>query len=131
MRTRFYRFAIVSGLLFLGGVSGCQFSYPFEISGFVQSAADDTPLPGVTIALKADGLRGESPFPLITGEDGKFRAAFRVGDIAFTHGDLPKWTLVLSKDGYQNQTLEIRFTQKPESTSKTTTIPIEGRLKPK
>jgi len=121
----------VAGLLLIIGVSGCQYNYPFEISGVVRNAADGAPLAGVSVTIRADGIRGESPFPVITGPDGTFKARFEVGDIEFMRDELPQWSLTLSKDGYQDATLDISPKQEPESPRKTTQLRAQGHLVPK
>lgn len=115
-------------LLVLVGVSGCQYSFPFEISGVVR-AADGGPLAGVRVTLNAGGIV-ESSFPVVTGPDGTFKARVRIRDIEFMPSELPKWSLELSKDGYEKATVEISPKQ-PESPTKTTFISAKGILKAK
>jgi hypothetical protein len=117
----------VFAVFLLVGVSGCQFSYPFEISG-VARATDGSPLPGVSVTLNA-GSVSESSFPVVTEPDGTFKARVRIGDIEFMKEELPKWSLELSKDGYETATVDISPKQKPESPRKTTFISAEGTLK--
>jgi hypothetical protein len=116
------------GSLLILGVSGCQFSYPFEISGVIRRA-DGDPLPGVSVTLKAQSIR-ESSFPVVTGTDGTFKARVRIGDIEFM-GRLPKWSLELSKEGYEAGTVDVSPKQRPESPRKTTLINAVGTLKVK
>lgn len=116
-------------LFLVVGVSGCQFSYPFEFSGVVRTA-DGTPLPGVTVTLSAGGVR-ESSFPVVSEADGTFRAQVRIGDIEFMREALPRWSLELSKDGYESAVVDVSPKQKPESPRKTTHISTEGTLKGK
>jgi hypothetical protein len=89
---------------------------------------DGTPVAGVSITLNAGHIR-ESSFPVVTGPDGTFKATVRIGDIEFMREELPKWSLELSKDGYESATLNVSPKQKPESPSKTTQITVEGFLK--
>jgi hypothetical protein len=119
----------VFGSLLVAGVSGCQFSYPFEISGVVR-ATDGTPLAGVNVTLNAGSIR-ESSFPVDTGPDGTFKATVRIGDIEFMRKELPKWSLELSKEGYETTTVDVSPKQKPESPRKTTFISSKGTLKAK
>ncbi len=119
----------VFAVFLLVGVSGCQFSYPFEISGVVR-AASGSPLPGVRVTLNAGSIR-ESSFPVVTGPDGTFKANVRIGDIEFMREELPKWSLELSKDGYETATVDLSPKHKPESPRKTTFISAQGRLKAK
>jgi hypothetical protein len=42
--------------------------------------------------------------------------------------ELPQWSLTLSKNGYQDATLDISPKQKPESPRKTTQLWAEGTL---
>jgi hypothetical protein len=116
------------GSLLILGVSGCQFSYPFEISGVI-GGADGDPLPGVSVTLKAGNLR-ESSFPVVTGPDGTFKARVKIGDVEFM-GGLQKWSLELSKEGYETSTVDVSPKQKPESPRKTTFINAGGTLKVK
>jgi hypothetical protein len=116
----------VVGLFLVVAVSGCQFAYPFEFSGVVR-AADGRPLPGVSVTLNAGNVR-ESSFPVVTGADGTFEARVRIGDIEFM-GKLPKWSLELTKDGYETATVDVSPGEKPESPRKTTFITAKGTLK--
>jgi len=117
------------GLFLVVGVSGCSFSYPFEISGVVRSA-DGTPLAGVSVTLNAGSIR-ESSFPVVTGADGKFTGTARIGDIEFMREGLPKWSLELSRDGYETTTVDVSPKQKPESPRETTFVSTSVALKAK
>jgi hypothetical protein len=130
MRAKLRLFTALAFALFLVvGVSGCQFSYPFEFSGVVRTA-DGAPLPGVTVILNAGSVR-ESSFPVVSGADGTFKARVLIGDIAFMREALPKWSLELSKVGYESAAVDVSPQQKPESPRKTTFISTEGTLKAK
>src|SRR4051794_22497420 len=130
MRAKLRLFATSTfALLLLVGVSGCQWSYPYEFSGVVR-AADGTPLPGITVTLSAEGVR-ESSFPVFTGADGTFNALVRIADIEFMREALPKWSLELSKDGYESATIDVSPKQKPESPRQTTFVTAEGTMKVK
>lgn len=109
--------------------SGCQYSYPFEFSGIVRGA-DGVPLPGVTVTLKANSAR-DSSFPVVTGADGSFKGRVRIDEMEFERGPLPKWSLELSKDGYESATIDVSPKQKPESPKKTTSISAEVTLNAK
>src|SRR5262249_54910294 len=110
----------VFGLLLLVGTSGCSFAYPFEISGLVQSA-DGTPLPDVAVFFEAEGI-WESSFPVVTQPDGTFKARVRINDIEFMHEEMPKWTLQLTKNGFENTTVDVSPKSKPKSPRQTTYI---------
>jgi hypothetical protein len=118
------------GVLVICGVSGCSIVYPFELRGVIRNSADGTPLAGVTVMLKAPGII-ESHFPVVTEADGSFVATFKVFDTQFDHGKLPQWSLDLSKDGYEEETLDVSPKQAPESSKKTTQISVEGSLRVK
>jgi len=51
--------------------------------------------------------------------------------VEFMRDELPQWSLTLSKDGYQDETLDISPKQKPESPRRTTQLRAHGRLLPK
>lgn len=116
----------VPGLFLIVGLSGCQFSYPFEISGVVRTP-DGTPVSGVTVNFTAEGIR-DSSFPLVTGFDGTFKGKVRIADVEFMREELPKWSLELSKEGYQPTTVGIGPKEKPESPGNTTIISTQVTL---
>ena len=130
MRTRL-RLVVTAmgGLLLVCGINGCQINYRYEISGVVRSAADGALLAGVTVRFPNDWIR-ESPFPVVTGPDGTFSARFSVSAGQFSGNQSPKWTLYLSKDGYQSDTVEVS-PQSPDSPNRTTFVacPIKS-IKP-
>lgn len=125
-----HRFSPAAALFVVGSlfaVSGCQFSYPFEINGVVQ-ASDGTPLTGVSVKIKPDlGIR-ESTFPVLTGTDGRFRASIQVADREFRHSPLPKWTLEFTKAGYDPATVTISPSATPASKHTTTVISTSATL---
>lgn len=131
MRTASYGIAIVfGGLLLIVGMSGCQYAYRFEISGVVNDAANGTSLAGVSVMLKSGG-HTVTPFPVITGPDGKYHASFKVRDGDFMRDKLPEWSLVFSKDGYEDETLDVSPKKRPASLSTTTQISVDGQLRAK
>jgi hypothetical protein len=115
----------------LAVLAGVRTPTPSRSAGWFGARPKTPPLAGVSVTLKAKGILNPSPFPVLTGPDGRFVATFRVVDIEFMHEELPKWSLVLSKEGYQEQTLDVSLKQKPESTKKTTAIDAEGSLQAK
>jgi hypothetical protein len=129
MRAALRLIGVAAFALFLVSVGGCQFSYPFELSGVVR-ATDGAPLPGVTVTLKAGGI-SESPFPLVTGDDGTFKGNFRIADREFMRDELPTWSLKLSKDGYESATVDVSPKQEPESPRTKTFITVVWTLKAK
>lgn len=111
------------------GVSGCQYSYPFEISGMVRTA-DGTALAGVHVTLRAQGIL-ESSFPVVTAQDGTFNGHIRVMDSEFGGNRLPTWILELSKEGYESANVDVSPTQQPKSPRKTTVVSADGTMKVK
>ena len=119
------------GLLLLTATSGCQYSYPFEILGIVRNA-DGEPLAGVRVTCKGLELGSrQAAFPVISRLDGKFRAKFEVSDTHFVYDRLPDWSLILTKDGYQDAAVDISPKVRPESATTTTTIATEVVLSAK
>jgi hypothetical protein len=110
---------LTTGIL-IAGISGCQFAYPFEIRGIVL-AADGKPVSGVKVTFNAKHV-WQSSFPVSTGADGKFVAVVRIQDIAFDPVDLPKWSLVFTKEGFTSTTIDIGPKEKPKSARETTSI---------
>jgi hypothetical protein len=126
-----HSFIAMAGLLLVVGVSGCQYSYPFELQGVVKNAADGQPLAGVTIVLKNAREHGDTPFPVTTQADGAFSANFRVAGSQFVAADPPVWSLALSKDGFHDEVIDIRFGNRPESPKVTTFLVVVGAMRPK
>jgi hypothetical protein len=122
--------ATLASLALLCGTNGCHRVYPFELRGGVRSAADGSPLAEVTVMLRVGGIVGGTPSPVVTGADGTFNVSFRVADIEFMRDKLPRWSLVLSKEGYDNLTIDVSPTQEPKS-SRTTTISVDVKLRPR
>jgi hypothetical protein len=105
----------ICALLLSCAVGGCQFSYRFEVSGVVRSAADGLPLGGVIISLKSAGLRDETLFEMVTRPDGTFSANFSVRDSAFHPDEFPKWTLELSREDYRDEKFDLTLRKRPNS----------------
>jgi hypothetical protein len=121
----------LGGLLLVYAVSGCSYSYPFEMSGVVKDAASGAPLAGVSVTLEAGLCSSDNPFPVVTQPDGTFSANFRVYDGDFMGNRLPKWSLTLSREGYADLTIDVSPKQIPESTTKPTPIKVAARMEPK
>ena len=121
--------AFALSLLF--GVTGCQYSYKFEVGG-VDRAADGTPLEGVKVELTGrPSLTGPAltTFPTVTGPDGGFLAVFEAKDNDIKYRKpLPTWTFTLTKEGYAKKTFDIRLKEKPASVRTTTHFPVEWTL---
>jgi hypothetical protein len=110
---------------------GCQYSYPYALRGVIKSAEGGAPLAGVSISLKADGIFGKEKFPIVTEADGTFGVDYEVMDIQFMRAELPTWALVLSKEGYSDEIIDISPTRKPDSPKTTTHIVVVAYMKAK
>ena len=89
--------------------------YQFEMTGVIKNAVDGSPVAGVLIEPEPYGgwVNGDSP--VVTGSDGRFSFKFSVDTFEFSNGKLPTWTLKLSKTGFEDETIEITPTKRPES----------------
>lgn len=122
--------AAAFALAVLFGLTGCQYSYKFEVGGVVR-AADGTPLEGVKVELTGGSFQTgpEMTFPTVTGPEGRFLAVFsaRDNDIKYVK-PLPTWTFTLTKEGYAKKTFDIRLQEEPASVRTTTHFPVEWTL---
>jgi hypothetical protein len=104
---------ILFGALLLISLSGCQRSYSYVLHGVVKIAADGSTLAGVVVTVNADGVSHQTGFPFTTNGDGKFRARFDINEREFSEGKIRKWSLTLSRDGFEDEEVDISPTQEP------------------
>src|SRR5262245_4192929 len=107
--------------------SGCQYAYPFEVLGVVKNAKDGKPIPGAKlyslhITPTGEPHPGDNPIA-VTGEDGSFTFVEEVRDVYFLHGEgKTDWTLFISQDGFNKESVSLRSVRKPANTG--TRVPI-------
>ncbi len=99
----------------VGLMPGCSQCYIYDLRVVVQNATDARPLPGVGVEIQGHLTFDRDQSPPVTAADGVFTASCRVSDVHFLGDKLPTWLLVLSKDGYQDEVIEISPTRKPDS----------------
>jgi len=114
------------------GISGCQRSFSYVVRGIVKSATDGSPIRGVQVTLQADGVSHQTRFPFTTEADGKLRAMFRISDQEFfPEGTLPKWSLILVKERFQDEEIDISPMQRPTSGGQETQIEVVAYMRGK
>jgi hypothetical protein len=114
------------------GISGCQRSFSYVVRGIVKSATDGSPIRGVEVTLQADGLTHQTGFPFATEPGGKFRAMFRISDQEFfPEGTLPKWSLILTEEGFHDEEIDISPSQRPTSGGQETQIEVVAYMRTK
>jgi len=118
-------------------IPGCQYSYPFEVRGRITSVADGSPLADVRIVLKAPWVTvvgmGTEADPAVTAYDGKFLLTLEAPDVAFdARGSVNEWSLILSKEGYLDEVIDVSPSQEPpKSGSGKTQIIVVASMRPK
>lgn len=106
---KFYqpRWALLAAAAFLVPASGCTLEYRYELSCFVQNAADGKPLSGVLALLDTDGRAddltkgrtGARP----TDAEGRLTHEF----ILISQPGTKRWYLKLEKDGFEPLVIDI------------------------
>ena len=121
------RMILVCGAL-AGCLPGCQYAYDYELRGRIKSSSEGTPLAGVRITLEATSLFSDTS-PTVTGADGSFSLRFSVSDGAFVAGGMPKWSLVLAREGYVEEVIDISPTGEPTSATSTNQIMVVAYMR--
>jgi len=107
-----------------------------EPGGKIKKALDGTPLSGVAVTVKLaqsevllkDQYAGERTFsPTVYAEDGSFSLEFDVSDHALSIW--PKWSLILEKDGYADEVLDISPDEPPEHVADKHLIAVAAYMK--
>ncbi len=125
-----FRFAVpLCVILIAVTLSGCSYRYAFELEGTVRSAKDGEPIKGVTVTLKVNDADAEFSRPLVFLKDGQFEGEFRVGDSVFFGKKLPTFTLVLSKDGYFDEHVDISPKKDPGETDELTRFVVVAYMR--
>jgi hypothetical protein len=116
-------------LAMISSVSGCQMAYRYEVRGKIRSSSTKAPLSGVLVTLKyTDGSSKQDSIE--TASDGSFLLSFEVGDDEFAVGRMPKWSLVLTKEGFADEILDISPTKEPSHSSGPVEIIVYGSITP-
>jgi hypothetical protein len=109
-------------------MAGCQYVYPFEVSGQVRSAATGSPLGGVKIYsthVNPDApVPGEDQPVAVTGEDGSFSFSEHVWDVNFRGDGQTTWVLVFSREGFKKEKVDLRRVHQPHSAKTTSTVVV-------
>ncbi len=109
----------VIGLATCGLLSGCSFSYTFEVSGVIRDAMDGKPVVGARIYSLHDNLQG-TPNPdskpvAVTEGDGSFSFVESISDISFEIDHSAKWVLFISNDGFEDKRCDLRKVKRTQS----------------
>ncbi|MBI3821824.1 MAG: hypothetical protein HY289_03985 [Planctomycetes bacterium] len=121
---------VVLFVCLLFSISGCSYAYSFALS-LVVKGIDGAPLQDVNVTLKAEHFSEAPNFPVSTGPDGSVRFSFRVRDTVLHHDAMPKWSLLLSKQGFHDEEIDITLKQKPESPKRETQLVVAAFMRPK
>jgi hypothetical protein len=107
-------------------LAGCQFSYPFEVTGYVKHALTGEPLAGVKVYsthFNPDNpVPGEDQPVTVTGADGSFTFTESVRDIHLSQEGATKWVLLFSKDGFKTERADLRGVRGADSAKTTTYV---------
>jgi hypothetical protein len=105
-------------------VAGCIRLYPYEVRGRIK-AVDGRPLSGVSVSVKwaqSEVLPKDPDSPQVTepsgsstgsAQDGTFSLTFDTDERAFTVW--PSWSLILEKEGYADEVIDISPDELPAS----------------
>jgi hypothetical protein len=115
----------------VGLMPGCQRSYPYDLRVVVRDAADARPLFGVRVEIQGHLYLDRDPGPPVTVPDGTFAASCSAPDFQFVGDNLPTWSLVLSKDGYHDEIIDISPARRPGSGPAENRIVVVAYLRPR
>jgi hypothetical protein len=133
---RIKQVAIVLLLAFIAATAllatpGCSCSYAYELDLTVRQTSDGRAVEAVGVTLEAEHVRNW-PEMLLTDKAGRLSFTFSVSDIAFwPEGTLPRWRLVLSKDGYHDELVDISPRQAPQSRKEVRQMIVTAYMRPK
>jgi hypothetical protein len=105
-------------------VAGCTELYPFEVRGTIKGAADGKPISGVNVSAKcaqsevflkdpnAPSVTVLAGTSTVSAQDGTFSLRFDVDAHALS--SWPRWSLILRKQGYAEEGIDISPDDKAE-----------------
>lgn len=112
-------------------IPGCSIYYSYELDTTVRAPLDGQAVKAVKVKLEAEQLC-EWPTEPLTDNDGKFSFTFKVSARVFRpEGALPKWRLVLSKEGFHDETVDISPRRAPKSGGQITQMTVIAYIRPK
>jgi hypothetical protein len=116
-------------------LAGCQFAYPYEVSGVVKDAATGQPLAGVAVYslhIDLDKPTGEDDRTVaVTGQDGTFTFTELVWDVNFRGDGNTRWALLFARDGFRREKVDLRQVRQPASAKTVTPVVADVCLKEK
>src|SRR5262249_42411925 len=109
--TRWIPYLLVAGLAV--ALPGCSYYCHFVARGVVRDAVNGRPIPNALVELLNEdgrphflqGNGGVRPARVTTNAQGEFEAAFRT--VPRVKDELTGWTVKLSADGYEPETIEV------------------------
>lgn len=107
--------ALVTLGVAVGLMPGCSQRFTYDLRVVVRDAADARPLAEVAIEIQGDLIFDRDQYPPTTNADGVFAPSCYAPDYQFFHDALPTWSLVLSREGYHNEIIDISPTRKPDT----------------
>ncbi len=112
-------------------VSGCHYSYEFEIAGVVTNVADGKPLAGVQVFSTFDGTLWHGTTPMaVTDPDGRFVCSTKVREIQFS-ARKAEWVLIFIKDGFETGSVDLAFVRQPDSPRKKHHLSVSTSIREK
>ena len=116
--------------LLLLTLTGCQSRYEVEVHGTIGNASTGKPVPGVKVQLNGSDGRPLTDFSMCN-EQGEFHFNFRVSEYAFARAtkDSTKWTVTLSADGFESETVDLGVLKLPQP-KETTHIVVRAFMRP-
>jgi hypothetical protein len=117
-------------------IAGCVPVYKYEVRGRIKKSIDGTPLAGVAVTIKRTqaGVPPKFPYagdetdgPTISAEDGSF--SLRFDTYEGTLSVLPKWSLILKKERYADEVIDISPDKEPAIGSETHLIAVAAYMR--
>ncbi len=119
----------VISLATCGLLSGCSYSYTFEVSGVIRDAMDGKAIVGAKIYslhynLEAPPDQGAKPIA-ITKDDGSFSFVESISDGSFSFDRSAKWVLFISSEGFDDKRCDLRKVKRTESAKESSPVYLE------
>lgn len=108
--------AVLCGALAACCLPGCQYAYDYEVRGVLKECSGGVALAGARVNLEGSGILVKPTYAM-TGDDGGFSLRFRIRDSEFSPGQMPHWSLTLSKEGFADEVVDISPSQEPKSSA--------------
>jgi len=112
-------------------VPGCSISYEYDLEITVRQTSDGREVQAMEVRLEADHIQ-KWPELSLTDEAGRLSTTFSVSALAFSpEGTLPKWRLVLSKEGFHDEVVDVSPRRAPASGKEVRQLIVTAYVWPK